>query len=257
MPPVPTALVRRPSQLLAGGLRTFVGPGPLDPDLARAQHEAFVGELARLGLALQWLPELPLHPDGVFVEDAALVLDEAAVLAPMGAETRRPEQESVAAALAAHRELVRLDAPCALDGGDVLRLGDVLLVGQSPRTNHAALKRLAHVVLAHGLRVKAVEVAGALHLKTALARLADDLVLANPAWVDLHRLPEDVRVVEVDPREPFAANAFARDGVVLHASAFPRTAERIAAQGLEVRPVELSEILKAEGGPTCLSIVVE
>ncbi len=249
------ALVRRPPRALALGERTFVPARPVDAEVALLQHDGYVRSLVELGLEVRALPELEEHPDGAFVEDAAVVLDEIAVIARQGAESRRGETASVAQALEPLRELVHLEEPCTLDGGDVLRVGDTLLVGQSTRTNHAALRRLAHVVLEHGLLVKAVEVEGCLHLKTAATWLGDDFLLANPAWMNMARMPR-LDVIEVDPREPFAANALAIDGVVLFPSSFPRTAERIASRGFEVKPLDLSEFLKAEAGPTCLSLLV-
>ncbi len=251
-----TALVRPPSLALAEGERTFVQRAPLDAARALEQHQAYVALLVELGVVVRELAPLPEHPDGTFVEDTAVVLDELAVIARPGALSRRAETESVAAALARHRELVRVEAPCTLDGGDVLAMGQTILVGQSTRTNHAALKFLAHALLEHGYRVKAVEVSGALHLKTALSYLGPDTLLVQPAWIHAARIPP-ANVIEVDPREPFAANVLALGAAVVVPSAHPRTAERLAAHGFDVRTLDLSEFHKAEAGPTCLSLLFE
>jgi dimethylargininase len=41
------------------------------------------------------------------------------------------------------------------------------------------------------------------------------------------------------------------------AASFPRTRAKLEASGFTVAAVDLSELQKAEGGPTCLSIVFD
>jgi dimethylargininase len=43
--------------------------------------------------------------------------------------------------------------------------------------------------------------------------------------------------------------------MVVYPAAFPRTRERLERLGIEVRPVEASELAKAEGAVTCCSLV--
>ena len=62
-------------------------------------------------------------------------------------------------------------------------------------------------------------------------------------------------LVEVDPAEPAAANALLIGETLVHAEHFPRTRERLAGRGFDVRPVPASELAKAEGGVTCCSLV--
>ena len=250
------AITRRPGPELADCELTHLARGAIDLERAREQHAGYRAALERAGCRLVDLPELPGHADAPFVEDPALVLDELAVLPVVGAESRRGEQESLAQVLAEHRELVRMQAPTTLDGGDVLYAGDTLYVGWSRRTNHAGLKALAHLVLPYGYGVKAVEVKGCLHLKTALTALDPETLLAHRRWVNLERA-RGQRVLEVDPSEPFAANVL-RVGTRLFAAAeHPRTNERIRAAGFELEELELSEFAKAEAGLTCLSLVFE
>jgi dimethylargininase len=173
-----------------------------------------------------------------------------------GAPERRGECASVAEALARYRPIAHLSAPSTLDGGDVMAIGNVLYVGLSSRTNHAGLKELAHLVLAHGCRVKAVEVRGTLHLKSACTHLGRSVLLVNRAWVPLERLA-GFELIDVDPREPHAANALAIGDALVMASEFPRTAERVERAGFHVRQVELSEFHKAEAGATCSCLVFE
>jgi dimethylargininase len=220
------------------------------------EHAAYRSALAELGARVVHLPPLDDLPDAAFVEDAAVVLRDVAVITRPGAEARREECEPLATVLADAFALARIPPPAMLDGGDVLKIGDVLYVGQSTRTNHAGLKALAHLVLEHGYRVKAVSVRGALHLKTACTYLGRETLLANPSWADLARFA-GFQVLEVDPTEPFAANALRIRDTLVMSSAYPRTLRRVESAGFEVRPVDISQFALAEAGVTCLSLVFD
>lgn len=249
------ALVRRPGLELERCALSFKPREPLDVARARRQHDAYVAALERLGVEVVSLPRLPRAPDATFVEDAAVVLDELAVLGRPVPDHRRGELESVRAALEPHRPLLELRAPATLDGGDVLVCDEVLYVGQSRRTNHAALKTLAHALLDHGYVVKAVEVLGCLHLKTAVTYLGEDRVLAHRAWIHMGRM-QGLEVVEVHPTEPFGANVLRLGDTVLASASHPRTAETLDRLGYRVELLELDELEKAEAGITCLALLV-
>jgi dimethylargininase len=152
------------------------------------------------------------------------------------------------------RPLVRVEPPATLEGGDVLRLGRTLYVGLSPRTNAGGIEGLRRLAAPHGYEVLAVELRGCLHLKTGCSGLDEETVLVNPDWVDA-AVFRGREVVAVDASEPWAANVLSVAGPVCVGSAFPRTAEMLAARGFDVRAVEVSEFAKAEGGMTCMSLL--
>lgn len=253
-PPAPFALTRLPGGELEHCELGFRARQPVDDALALAQHAAYRAALAELGFEVVALPPLAGRPDAVFVEDVAIALEGVAVLGRPAPASRRDEVAALEPELAARTPLVRIDPPATLEGGDVLAIEDVLYTGQSTRTNHAGLKQLAHLVLEHGYRVKAVGVDRCLHLRTGCTWLGRETLLANPAWVQTARFGAGWHLLEVDPREPFGANAVAVGGRVLFPASAPRTAERVAGAGFDVVLVDLSELEKMEGGPTCLSI---
>ena len=234
---------------------THLDRAPIDPTRAAEQHRRYEEALAALGCTVRRLPPTPELPDSVFVEDAAVVLPEVAVVARPGAESRRGETASVAEALREHRPLAGIEAPGTLDGGDVLRLGDRIWVGLSRRTDAEGIRQLRGIVAPYGYRVTAVPVTACLHLKTAVTAVSDDAVLLNPAWVDPEAFA-GVERIEVDPAEPFGANALRVGGAVLYPAAHPRTRLRLEHRGLRVRTVEADELEKAEAGVTCCSILV-
>lgn len=156
----------------------------------------------------------------------------------------------MAEALARYRPLVRIEAPATLDGGDVLVLDDRIYVGLSARSNEAALDQLRRLT---GREVIAVNVHGALHLKTAITRVSRDTLLVNRDWLDLSPFA-GWNLIDVDPAEPFGANAVLVGEAVIYPVAFPRTRARLA--DLNVYEVHADELAKAEGGVTCCSLLM-
>jgi dimethylargininase len=260
------ALVRDVSPALEHCELSFQERVSIDLDLARRQHRAYVETLSRLGCRVEQLPTLPDNADAVFVEDTAVVFDGIAVITRPGAESRRSEVDTSAAALARYRKLAYIEAPGTLDGGDVLTVGRTVYVGLSARSNHAGIEQLRTHLAPHGYRVVSVPLKGCLHLKTAVTQVrqlkgaatevAPGLLLINPEWVD-KALFEGMDFIEVDPAEPFAANAVLVGGALVYPASFPRTRARLERAGLEVHAVDMSETEKAEGGVTCCSLLFQ
>jgi len=231
---------------------------PIDLPLAERQHAAYVSALERLGLNVVALPEGGLA-DGCFVEDTAIVVGARALVTRPGAPSRRAEVEAVADALAALGvEVTRMAAPATLDGGDVLRLGDRLLVGRSDRTNDEGVAALAAWGAAHGLEVRAVDVPpGTLHLKCHATSPAPGVVVVARGALAPEHVPAGWQIVKIPDDEAYAANTLGADGKVLVAAGYPATARALADAGLEVVVLDTSEIAKAAGSLTCLSLVIE
>jgi dimethylargininase len=229
---------------------------PIDVALARRQHRLYEEALAAVGCRVEALPADPELADSVFVEDAAIVLDEVAVITRPGAESRRPETAPIARALAPYRPLVSIDAPGTLDGGDVLQIGRTLYVGLSGRSNQAAIDQLSRALAPYGYTVRGVAVRGCLHLKSAVTAVDDDTVLVNPKWVD-PVIFSGTHPIEIDPRERGAANVLRIGERVIYPASFPATRRRLVAAGVYVVEVDVSELQKAEGAVTCCSLVFE
>jgi dimethylargininase len=229
---------------------------PIDYLRAVEQHHDYQRALVSLGFEVRDLLADADYPDSVFVEDTAIVLPELAIITRPGAVSRRGETRVMAEALAPLRPLVTIEEPGTIDGGDVLPLGRTIYIGRSARTNDDGINQVLFYVERHGYDVVPVEVRDALHLKTAVTRIAPDTLIINPHWVDGSAFP-GWRLIECHPDEPFAANALlAGDGVIASAQ-YPRTLERIQAVAQRVIPVDSSELAKAEGGVTCCAVLVD
>lgn len=251
-----TAITREVSSALANCELSFIPRKPINMEKARAEHHAYDELLAKLGARVISLKEEPDLPDSIFVEDPAIVLDEVAVICPLGTETRRKEAPSLAAALEKYRKLAYVKLPGMLEGGDVLRIGKKIFAGVTQRSNPEGIRQLAVIVGAHGYDLTAVPVTGCLHLKSAVTFLGKNTLLANRSWFDWKRL-EGFEWVDVDPAEPHAGNALAIGDSVIFPASFPKTLEKIKAHGFKVLPLDIAELQKAESGLTCSSLLFE
>jgi dimethylargininase len=249
---MPIAITRAVSRSLANCELTWLERVPIDIDRAVAEHEAYEQCLTRLGARVISLPALEEHPDSVFVEDPAIVLDEIAVITSMGCESRRGERTSLAEALAEWRPVVWMQGPCCLEGGDVMRVGRDLYAGLSGRTNQAGIDQLRELIGPHGYRVHTVPLRGCVHLKSACCHIGDEVVLLNPDWVDAGLFERSIAVAE-----PHAANALRIGDTVVMPSAFPATADLLRQAGFRVQPLDMTELMKAESGVTCSSLIFD
>jgi len=233
---------------------THLAHQPIDMDVVRAQHRQYEEALKSLGVEVLSLPEEADLPDSVFVEDIAIVVDEAAVITRPGADSRKPETESIAKALAPYRKLFYIQAPGTLDGGDVLTVHKDIYVGLSSRSNQAAIEQMRAFLAPFDYAVKGLKVTGCLHLKSAVTQVAADTLLVNPAWVGKDNFP-DMKFIEVEPSEAYAANAVLVGKTVLYPSSYPKTRLRLEEAGIRLAIVDASELAKAEGALTCCSLI--
>ncbi len=234
---------------------THLARTPIDVVLATAQHAAYETALRDAGCRVERIAATPQLPDSVFVEDAAVVLDEVAVITRPGAESRRTETASVADALRPWRRLAFIESPGTIDGGDVLRVGRRIFIGRSGRTTKDGVEQFRAIVEPLGYRVDSVQVDGVLHLKSAVSQVSVSTLLVNLDLIDIAAF-EGFSLIEVDPAEPSAANGLLIGEVLLFPEAFPKTRRRLEAHGLRPRTLDVSELARAEGALTCCSLLL-
>jgi dimethylargininase len=249
-----TALVRGVPDSFNGAIRSEATT--IDVAAARRQHAAYVSALADAGYDIMALEADEAHPDCPFVEDTAVLLADTAVLTRPGAESRRGEVASVADALRAITSVAEITSPATLDGGDVLVMGDRVFVGRTARTNQAGIDQLMRLASLLGFHLRPVPVTGALHLKSAVLPVDDGTVLLAVDNVS----PEpfgDYRVIPKAAGEERAASVLPlRDGTVLATAAAPKTIGDLEHAGYKVVPIDISQFQAADGGLTCLSVLL-
>lgn len=252
----PIALTREVSPKLVDCELTHLERKPIDIDKAISQHSEYENALKELGYSIKRLPATPDLPDGVFVEDTAVVFPEIAIITRPGAESRQAEIASMADTLKEYREIKFIDSPGTVDGGDVITLGRNVYIGHSTRTNMEGIKQFEKILKPFGYKVIPVQVTECLHLKTAVAFIDNDLLLINPKWLDPQLFPK-YHCEPVHPDEPFGANIMRKDNKALCPSAFPKTEDWLTQKGFEVITIDQSEFAKAEAGLTCCSVIID
>ncbi len=257
---MPLAFTRAVGPRLAECALTHLARSPIDLRRAVDQHAAYERALTDAGLTVSRLEPLDDDPDAVFVEDTAILLGEHAVITRPGTLSRRDEVDSTARGLAPFFAVHQLNAG-NLDGGDVLKIGSSLYVGQSNRTDAEGTAALDSIVSALGYCVIPVELGRCLHLKTAATFAGPDgrgrpSVLVNPDWVDpgLFSGMVPVRVAE---GEPHAANVVHAGYHLLMAAGSPITSAKLRERGFNIVELDLSELQKAEAGGTCMSLIAD
>jgi len=235
---------------------THIDRTPIDVQIAQSQHHGYVQALKDLGYAVLELPAEVDLPDSVFVEDTAVILPDVALITNPGADSRKPETLSITQALRPYRELVFIESPGTIDGGDVLVLGKNIYVGLSTRSNQSAIDQMNEKLGKYGYKTQGVAMHDCLHLKTAVTRVDEKTLLINRKWVDVENF-EGFDLIDVDTSEPFGANCLPVGEAIIFPVAFPKTSTKLMELGYKIKPVVVDELAKAEGAVTCCSLIVE
>jgi dimethylargininase len=233
---------------------TFLPRAEIDFARAQQQHLDYQSALSLLGCEVVVIPVPSGLADSVFIEDTALVLDDIAIMLRPGVASRRPEVAGVAEVLAQYRPLKAIESPGTIDGGDLLRVGNTIFAGLSTRSNESGIGQLSDIVADFGMTVETLETAKCLHLKSAVSEVAPGTLLINPDWISSSAF-KDFELIPVARDEAHAANALRIRADVIYPSSFPRTLDELAKRGINVLPVELTELQKAEGAVTCCSLI--
>jgi dimethylargininase len=235
---------------------SFLERSPINYKRAVEQHEHYCELLRDCGLEVIELSMNRSFPDSTFIEDTAVVFDELAIMASMGVESRRREVPGVESVLGHYRDIQHIKLPATLEGGDVLLLKKKIFVGISPRTNIAGFEAIKEILQAFGYQAIPLAVNGCLHLKSACAAVDDETLLVNPRWIDLQPLT-DFRIIPVPADEPAAVNSLRIDSTICMHSGYQKTIDLLLNLRFSVKLADISELLKAEAGITCSSIVFD
>jgi N-dimethylarginine dimethylaminohydrolase len=268
--PLREVLVKRPADAFGRAFDTDAHGylGPVDLDLARREHDAFVDTLAGLGPTVHVLEaELDDDPDLIYPFDPLLVTDRGAIALRPGKPNRSGEPDVLEAwtTAAGIPTLGRIEQPGTIEGGDTFWLRpDLFCIGRTLRSNASGVVQLADLV---GGDVRVFDLpywrgpTELIHLLSVVSPVADDLavvylpLLPVGLWELLRDL--DIRLVEVPEAEfpTLGCNVLAvRPGVVILAEDNPRTAAALSAAGCEVHTYPASQIgINGSGGPTCMT----
>ena len=227
---------------------------PIDLSLARKQHESYCEALRSLGLELIRVEPVDRFPDCCFVEDAAIVAGDTAIISRMGVPSRVGEEAAIEDALRPFKKIREIVSPGTVEGGDVLQIDDKMYIGLTERTNRSGLEQVDALVSELGFEVIPVAVSRGLHLKSSCTYLGEGSIVLVPGCLD-ERVFSEYNIIEVTAEEAPAADCLRINDLVLVLEGYPTSRRQIEAAGFETRAIEMSEFEKCEGGLTCLSIV--
>jgi dimethylargininase len=246
------AFVKLPAFTYANALTSETEPRPVDIDLARQQHFAYVTALRELGLQVTELAPDENFPDSCFVQDVALAIDGQLIVTRPGAESRRGEPDAMMEALrSTGLPIQRIVAPATLDGGDVMITENEVYVGLSARTNAEAVAQLSGLLRR---KVVGVPLPAGLHLLSSCSYLGEGKVLITRACADCPELQGFEQFV-ISPDETYAANVLVLGKHALMPAGFPLTESQLRDAGVQPHPLDMSEFEKRDGGVTCLSLL--
>ncbi len=247
------AIVRRPAPTMINGL-TAANLGKPDFALALKQHAAYIEALEFCGLEVSCLEAMPAFPDSTFVEDVALLTPECAIITNPGALSRRGEIEGMRNLLEDHFEHIEtIKPPGALEAGDVMMVGSHFFIGLSGRTNQWGADQLMAHLQNYGLSGSVVELKEVLHLKTGVAYLERNNLLACGEFLT-HPDFQRFNILPIDESESYAANCIWVNATVLVPKGYPQALKTIRNAGYDVLEVDVSEFRKLDGGLSCLSL---
>jgi dimethylargininase len=256
------ALTRAVPASFDRAIAKFFGSGPNDIIGAKSQHLAYCQALLDAGIEVTILPSDINHPDCIFVEDQAVVIDGHVLLPVPGHPSRVNEQPPIANFITRQlsgTKICRMHGDARMDGGDILRLNNLFFVGRSSRTNDAGIAELRDLLdhLGHELRVIDIP-PHALHLTSICSTPTDSVILAPEEFLPKNafgELPEGCCVMWMPTEEVYGCNTIGLpDNVVLVAEGYPTVLKTLNEMGLSTIVLDMSQIREADGSLTCCSL---
>ena len=247
------AIVRTPGRSLVQGLST-AGLGLPDYDRALVQHNEYITALEECGLDVLVLPPDENYPDSTFVEDVALLTSKCAIITNPGAPSRRGETAAIKSFLKKYFWVIEeIRNPGTVEAGDIMKVGSHFYIGISGRTNPEGARQVIHVLEKHGLSGSTIELTEMLHLKSGVAYLENNNLLACGEMLTKPEF-QGFNIIPVDSDESYAANCIWINGTVFMPLGYPKTRRSVQKAGYQIKDIDVSEFRILDGGLSCLSL---
>ncbi|MBI9071499.1 MAG: hypothetical protein JEY94_07860 [Melioribacteraceae bacterium] len=247
------AIVKTPSKSLVKGITT-ANLGFPNYEKAIEQHQKYIEALESCEVTVKILDADENYPDSTFIEDVALLTPKCAVITNPGAESRNGETAGLEEVLKGYYlEIEKIESPGTVEAGDIMMVGSHFYIGLSKRTNYDGAQQMIQILEKHDLTGSAVELSEMLHLKTGVAYLENNNMLAFCEFLDKPEF-QKFNLIEIDEDESYAANSIWINNNVIVPKGFPKTKNKIEALEYKVIEVDVSEFQKLDGGLSCLSL---
>ncbi|MFP5361414.1 MAG: ornithine--oxo-acid transaminase [Thermoleophilia bacterium] len=235
-------------------------------DRARAQRQwdALVAVLREAGAQVQTLAPHPALPDLVFTANIGIVDGDTFVAARMRHAERRDEPAHAEAWFREQGYAVRhLGEGVVQEGaGDAVAFDGTLVGGYGTRSSASSYVELARLTDARILPVELVD-ERFYHLDIVFCPLDSRSALLAPSKLDaesarlVEQLVPDPILLSDEEAEAFSANTVVVGRTLIMPACSPRLAAQLRERGFEPVVVDVSEFLKAGGGPRCLTLALD
>ena len=247
------AIVRIPCKNMVNGLTT-AGLGKPDYKKALIQHSNYIKALKKCGLNVAVLEADEHFPDSTFVEDVALLTPKCAIIANPGADSRKGEIAGIKKVLTNfYSNIEEIKEPGLVEAGDIMMVGSHFYIGLSERTNKEGARQIIKFLEKFDLSGSMVSLEKVLHLKTGVAYLENNNLLACGEFISKSEF-QKFNILEIDEDESYAANCIWVNNRVLIPKGFPKTQKTIKNAGYQTIEIDVSEFQKLDGGLSCLSL---
>jgi len=252
---------------IRGRLAASEKPSPPDFSLIQSQHNDLVAALEKEGIEVVFVEgSTEQWPESIFTRDMAMVIPGGCILSRLALYVRYGESRLAA------QTLQRLGVPLlgcvqgkgTAEGGSFIMLDpQTALIGRSERVNKEGIDQVRQILSIQQIDLITIDLpASIIHLDEAFLMIDERKALVNiallPFWFldELHR--RKIEMLHADPRDPLLAiNALAvSPGKVLMSHDAKYTIDLLLRQGVEVIPVNISEIQKMGGGIHCCTLPI-
>lgn len=246
-------IVKTPGESYLNGLTTSDLGKPIFEKLLK-QHKDYIVALEKCGVVVTLLPASEEFPDSTFVEDAAVLTSDFAVITNPGADSRNGEIVEIERTMKAfYDKFYYISAPGTLDGGDILQAEDQFYIGISERTNEQGALQLKELLEQEGYEANIIPLKEFFHLKTGIAYLGDNRMVVAGEFVD-HPAFESYEKIVIGKEDEYSANCIRVNDYVIIPSGYEETKRKLNNAGYQTIELDMSEVQKHDGGLSCLSL---
>ncbi|TQR18284.1 dimethylarginine dimethylaminohydrolase family protein [Psychrobacillus soli] len=246
-------IVKTPGKSYVEGLTTS-DLGKPEYEKLLVQHEAYIEALQKCGVEVTLLSASEEFPDSTFVEDAAVLTADFAVVTNPGADSRNGEiieMESVLKDF--YTKFHYIKAPGTLDGGDILQADNRFYIGISDRTNEEGARQLKEILEGEGFEATIIPLQKFFHLKTGIAYLGNNKMVVAGEFID-HPAFDSYEKIVIGDEDEYSANCIRVNDYVIIPQGYAETKRKINEAGYETIELDMSEVQKQDGGLSCLSL---
>ncbi len=239
-------------------LMHHLNPG-INRNKATEQFRIFENTLAELGVEVLRIKELEGHPNSVFVRDTAVIVNGGFIKVNMGLLSRKGEEKWMARFLeeSGFKKYGEIVSPGTVEGGDVIIGEDTAFVGISERTNENGAEQITKILRLLEFEVRVIRFKGPfLHIGGGMSLIGNKTVIyCENAF--LKKFFEGFRSIEISCNDFIGGNIVAiNENTVIAEKRNFTVISKLRNLGFNVLPLDLSEFVKGNGGPSCMVLPI-